>query len=205
VSSIYAQELQWRDASGRDYVLLDGLKTWNETERECGARGLAIFDARFISDSDRNSFLKSELFQNLSWEKIYGGTPREAAMANLWQASQVGTIVGGGELGSTVWVHLKRGDKLSSTQEIKSETARAANGVCMSVDSFWQRCTSEFKCTFNDAHSEWSWRYLFVDFGATENEAFKRIVERTEQPKWSVSEGKCGLVTSTMRCMRVLP
>ncbi len=200
-----AHELNWKDQNGREYLLLDGFKTWNETERECASKGFAVFDERFLSEAERSSFLKSEIFKNLYWEKVYPGTSREGTLARLWQSSQVGTIGGGWDLGSTVWVHFKRGDKISSIQELKSETEKIANGVCLAVESFWQRCTSEFKCTFNNGHSEWSTRYLFVDYGATENEALKRIVERTEQPKWAVSEGKCALVTSSMRCMRVLP
>ncbi len=201
----FAAPYTWTDAkSGREYQLLETEMTWNQAERACHSRGYALSDLRYLGDEERKDFLASTALEKLSWEKLYEGTSRETRITHIWQSAQAGTAASNGaSYGSTQIVVQKRGDAMTTTEEWHGEDD-TARGVCMATDAFWYYCNIHYVCTYRYTGGQYSITSMFIDYGATENEALRRIIERTEASA-NAGDGECKLDTASKICLRELP
>ncbi len=201
ISSIANAQRSWRDAeSGREYLLIESQNKWFEQEKVCAEKGMVTMDLRFLTDSERTNLLKSPELEHLHWENQVGNTQ----MNLLWQSADIGTY---GNIYSSVLVTLKKNDKVFHTVEWKNSQEAQANTICMSVPGFWFFCNVTHRCEMGSAggSSKEYFTTTFGDYGSTQNEAIKRAVERTQDPKYSVSEGKCSILTERTICYRTLP
>ncbi len=200
----HAAERAWADAkSGREFVLLDGQLSFNDAERECLKRGMVVSDQRYLNDDERKQFFKADAISALDWETQFAGTRRDVQLGRLWQSAGLNSVIS--ETGYTTLTLLKKGGELSLTQEFKNGSTERANAVCMAVPAFWFYCNMELRCSPDGTATGFAWRYKFHDYGPSQNEAVRQIVERSQEPRWSVSTQKCVLQTESMHCLRVHP
>ena len=199
-SHAFAEATSWTDAkSGREYLLLDEELTNYQAETACESRGFALFDLRYVTDDERSELLVSPALEKLGWEKLYAGTSRETRVTKIWQGAQHGIM----DTGYTQVILQKRGDKTTTTLEWHGEedTGRA---ICMATESFWYFCNVHWKCTYKTGSSEYSMTSTYGDYGTSENDAMRRIVERTQDPIAS-GDGKCVIDAESRICRRLLP
>jgi hypothetical protein len=199
--ALMANTLSWKDdKSGREYLLIDTEMTHSQAEHTCLEQGYALSDLRYLNDDERKAFLASSfLDQSLPWETLFPGTSRETRITKIWQGAQI-SVMG---FASSLATIQKRGDKVTIAEEWKGDDDKA-RAVCMSTDAFWYWCSVHYKCTIKYTGGEFSEVTTYADTGATENEAMRRIVERTQDPANS-GEGRCAIDTETHICYRQLP
>lgn len=201
-----AIERSWSDAqTGREYILLDGAMTWNQADRTCNQRGYALFDVRHVTSDEQKSFLASDLMTHFGWTSFFPGTSQEMQVATVWQSAEEMIIAAGSDFGARVMMVQKKRGQTSMAAEWRTEDQDTAGAVCMSVPGFWYRCSMEVKCTYDRGAHEYSWRYKLADFGSSEGEAMRMIIQRTQEAPFSISEGACVAQTESSYCLRTLP
>ncbi len=181
---------KWQDTeSGREYLLLSSRGSWSDNEKKCLEQGMVPSDLRFLTDGERLRFLRSSELDALHWEEKSTGS-----LNFLWQSADEG-------LQFSVLISFRKNGKTYHTVELKDPHEFQANTICMSVPAFWFRCSVRYHCQRPEGVS----KFYLADYGSTQNEAIQRLVERTQSPKYSVNEGKCGIQTELTYCHRVLP
>lgn len=194
----------WTDAaSGREYLRLEGAMTWEDAESACLSQGFALFDTRFVEAAEVKALFDGPLFQALDWQVQYPGTTREGRMARVWQ-SRLGGVKVSSEYGAAQLVIHERQGRRATAIEWHGTASGQAEAVCMATNDFWYRCTVDQRCVYRDAQGEYGITSAFIDFGTTESEAMRRIVERTQDPN-RVDGSECSLRLETQICLRLLP
>src|SRR5690606_16175427 len=127
----------------------------------CLNRGLGLLDMRYLSDSEKQSLLGSSLIPLLEFETTHSGTEREVSLGRIWQSAEVAAEDGG--FSSSVLLIMKRYQQPVRTTLERSDVRReVAQGICMTIDTLWYRCSVQFRCIYSRNDLELSIRYLFA-------------------------------------------
>lgn len=198
---------EWSDpASGREYALLNGKRNWDRAAAACLARGMVLFDLRYVSDAEREAFLAGPVVPALPWNEHFTGTSRAFAVSEVWQSAQGATVADNGVgFGSALLLLNRKKGVLYSALEWRSASDQNAHAICMSVESFWYRCAVQLRCIEVHGNLRIPISSYFVEFGNSEIEARRRVLEAATDPKHAVSESRCSIATETMHCLRELP